>query len=137
MINFLNLFLQKQIKIRLLYLIIRPFPKKNSGVIGSFTEDGRLKGFFCSKTVFNLSKKILTEAEIKVLENGLDFAPIQKTLNETETLDFEEFSRRMKCKWNFRNKPSNNFSQIPAFRPKSGWKPPKVHLKYMLVWKCF
>ena len=39
--------------------------KKNSEAIGSFTEDGRLKGFFCSKTAFNLSKKILTEAEIK------------------------------------------------------------------------
>ena len=39
-----------------------------------------------------MSKKILTEAEIKVLEKGLDFAPIQKTLNEPELRkDFEEF----------------------------------------------
>ena len=30
---------------------------KNSEAIGSFTEDGRLKRFVCSKTVFNLSKK--------------------------------------------------------------------------------
>ena len=73
--------------------------EKNSEAIGSLTEDGRLKGFFCSKTVFNLSKKILTEAEIKVLEKGLDFAPIQKTLNERELRkDFEEFSRKMRCK---------------------------------------
>ena len=76
--------------------------KKNSEDIGFFTEDGRLKGFFCSKTVFNLTKKILTEAEIKVLEKGLDFAPIQKILNEPELRkDFEEFSLRMRCKWNF------------------------------------
>ena len=102
--------------------------EKYSEAIGSFTEDGRLEGFFCSKTVFNLSKKILTEAELKVLEKGLDFAPIQKTLNEPELRkDFEKFSRRMRCKWNFRNKPTNNFSEIPAFRPKSGWKPPKGH----------
>ena len=58
--------------------------EKDSEAIGSFTENGRLERFFCSKTVFNLSKKNLTEAETKVLEKGLDFAPIQKTLNEPE-----------------------------------------------------
>ena len=69
--------------------------QENSEAISSFTEDGRLKGFFCSKTVFNLSEKLLTEAEIKVLEKGLDFTPVQKTLNEPELRkDFEEFSRR-------------------------------------------
>ena len=30
--------------------------------------NGRLKKYFCSKTVFNLSRKVLTEAEIRVLE---------------------------------------------------------------------
>lgn len=42
-------------------------------VIGSFTEDGRSKGFFCSETVFNLSKNIIIETELRMLENGLDF----------------------------------------------------------------
>ena len=47
-------------------------------------------------------------------------SPIQKTLNELELRkDFEEL--------NFRNEPTNNFSEVPAFRPKSGWKPPKGH----------
>ena len=51
--------------------------------------------YFCSKTVFNLSKKALTKTEIKVLDKGLDFAPIQKTLTEPELRkDFEEFPRR-------------------------------------------
>ena len=40
------------------------------------TETSRLKGCFCSETVFNLSKKVLTEAEIKVLGKGLDYANI-------------------------------------------------------------
>ena len=63
-----------------------------------------------------------------MLEKGLDFALIQKTLNEPEIRkDFEEFSLRMRFKWNFRNEPTNNFNEIPAFRPKSGWKPPKGH----------
>ena len=63
-----------------------------------------------------------------MLEKGFDFAPIQKTLNELELRkDFEEFSRSISCKWNFRNESTNNFGEIPAFRPKSGWKPPKGH----------
>ena len=33
----------------------------------------------------------------------------------------------MRCKWNFRNEPTNNFREIPASRSKSGWKPPKGH----------
>ena len=56
------------------------------------TETSRLKGYFCSETVFNLSKKVLTEAEIKVLENGLDYAPIQDKVNKPELCsEFEEF----------------------------------------------
>ena len=31
-----------------------------------------LTGYFSLDTVFNLSKKLLSDAEIKVLENGLD-----------------------------------------------------------------
>ena len=82
----------------------------------------------CSKSVFNLSKKVLTEIEISIEEKGLEFAPIQKLLNEPELRkDFEEFSRRMRCKWHFRNELSENFSETPAFRPKSVWKPPKGH----------
>ena len=94
----------------------------------SIAESSRLKGYFCSKTVFMLSKKVLTETEIKVLEKGLDFAPIQKILNEPELRKyFAEFSRRMRCKWHFRNEVSENFSETPAFRPKSVWKLPKGH----------
>ena len=94
----------------------------------TLTDEGRLSGVFCSKSVFNLSHKILTEIEIKVLEKGLDFAPVQRTLNEPELRkDFEEFRRRMRCKWHFRNEVSETFSEIPAFRPKSNWLPPKGH----------
>ena len=47
----------------------------------TLTYQGRISGFLCSKTVFNLSHKILTETKIKVLQKGLDFAPVQITLN--------------------------------------------------------
>ena len=59
----------------------------------------RLKGYFCSDTVFNLSGTILSESEIKVLEKGLDFAPLQRKVNEPEI---------MRIKWYFRNEISKN-----------------------------
>ena len=42
------------------------------------TNNGHLVGYFCSNTAFNLSRKVSTDIEIKVLEKGLDFAPMQK-----------------------------------------------------------
>ena len=46
------------------------------------TSLGRLRGHFCSDTIFNLSHRVLSDAEIKILEKGLDFAPIQRKINE-------------------------------------------------------
>ena len=46
--------------------------------------DKRLKGYFCSDIVFNLSGRVLSEYEIKVLEKGLDFVPFQRKVNEPE-----------------------------------------------------
>ena len=87
-----------------------------------------MQGHFCSDTVFNLSNRVLSEEEIQVLEKGLDFAPIQRKIHEPELRkDFEEFCRRMRTKWNFRNEPSQGFSVAPAFARKSSWKPPFGH----------
>ena len=33
----------------------------------------------------------------------------------------------MRIKWHFRNELSDNFSERPAFLPKSSWKPPVDH----------
>ena len=46
------------------------------------TSLGRLRGHFCSDTIFNLSHRVLSDTEIKILEKGLDFAPIQRKINE-------------------------------------------------------
>ena len=63
------------------------------------TSLGRLSGNFCSDTIFNLSHRVLLDAEIKVLEKALDFAPIQRKINETElTEDFEELCLCMSVK---------------------------------------
>ena len=70
----------------------------------------------------------MNDAEIKVLEKRLDHAPIQNKINEPELRnDFNKFCRRMCLKWYFRNKVTPNFSEVPAFRPKSLSNPPKGH----------
>ena len=48
------------------------------------TIDNKFSGYFCSETIFNLSNHVLIDTEIKILEKGLDFIPIQKKLNEPE-----------------------------------------------------
>ena len=40
-----------------------------------------MTGYFCYETVFNVSDMVLTDIEIKILEKGLDFAPIQEKIN--------------------------------------------------------
>ena len=72
---------------------------KKDSTSGLTTVEKRLRGYFCSETIFNLSHRVLTDTEIKVLEKGLDFAPIQRKINEPELRrDFNEFCRRMRLK---------------------------------------
>ena len=88
----------------------------------------KLKDYFCADTFFNLSKKVLTETEIKVLERGLGFVPTPNLINEADLRrDFEDFSRKMRCRWYFRNQLSDDFSNVLAFRSKSQWKPTTQH----------
>ena len=78
--------------------------------------------------MFNLSHRVLTETEIKVLEKGLDYAPIQKKMNEPEIRkDFSEFCRRMRNKWYFQNDPTPQFSEVPCCKTKSSWRSPNGH----------
>ena len=88
--------------------------------------DKRRKGYLCSDTVFTLSGRVLSEYEIKFLEKGLDFAPFQRKVNEPELRrDFEEFCRRMRINWHFRNEISEDFSDVPALSPMSSWNSPQ------------
>ena len=68
--------------------ILEEFQNSNeiisSGSSYDVIPDKRLKGYFCSDTVFNLSGRVLSESEIKVLEKGLDFVPFQRKVNEPE-----------------------------------------------------
>ena len=52
--------------------------------ITEITSSNCLKGHFCSDTIFNSGHRVLSDAEIKIIEKGLDFFPIQKKINELE-----------------------------------------------------
>ena len=53
---------------------------------------------------------------------------IQRKMNKLELRqDFADFCRWMCTKWFFTNEPTPQFSRVPAFSPKSSWKPPKGH----------
>ena len=59
-------------------------------------DTNRITSYFCSDTVFNLNNRFLTDIEINVLEKDLNFAPIQRKINEPELRqDFADFCRLM------------------------------------------
>ena len=64
-------------------------------------------------------------------DSSYDVIPDKRLMvkvNEPELRrDFEEFCRRMRIKWYFRNEISKHFSEVPAFSPKSSWEPPQGH----------
>ena len=47
-----------------------------------------IQGYFCLESVFNFNRKVLTKAEISVLEKGLDFALIQSKLRMDLRMDY-------------------------------------------------
>ena len=54
--------------------------------------------------VFNLSQKTLSPSKTKVLEKGLAFSPTSSSINEVDLrIEISSFSRRIRCKWFFRN----------------------------------
>ena len=83
-----------------------------------------MTGSFVSEYVFNLSKKVLSQREINVLQKGLGFSPNQSFINEADLRrDFNEFGRKMRCKWYFRSKTQSS-KEIPTFHSKYTWNSP-------------
>ena len=82
--------------------------------------NGRIKGNFVSDYVFNLSQKALSPLEIKVLEKELVFPPTPSSINEVDLRrHISNFSRKMRCKWFFRNERQKNVSETSEFKSKS------------------
>ena len=75
-----------------------------------------------------LRKKVVSETEIRTLEKGLHFAPIQNKINQPElSRNFKEFCRHICLDLNFRNEATPEFSYRPAFSSKSSWNQPTGH----------
>ena len=67
-------------------------------------DNGRLSGSFVSGSVVNLSKKVLSEADINLLSKGLKFSPTPTDINKAELKeDLEVFKRRIRLKWHFKD----------------------------------
>ena len=87
-----------------------------------------LHDIFIPGTVFNLSKKVLSDAEIKFWKKVSDYAPAQNKINEPELRrGFEIFCGLMRLKWFFRNDPTPSVTENPAFKTKSSGSTPKGH----------
>ena len=93
--------------------------------IAVVTPNGRLKGFFASENVVNLSNSKNNKAEVSLLSKGLKFCP---TINMVDTSvlkeDQEKFGRTLTLKWHYKN-DERTFDPNP-FRPKSKFNPKKT-----------
>ena len=90
--------------------ILKKLENKNN--ISNINSKSRLTGYFCSNTIFNLSRKVLSDTEIKILEKGLDYTPNKNKVNEPELRqEFDEFSSKTLLKWYFRNEATTDFSE--------------------------
>ena len=84
-----------------------------------------MEGKFVSQNVFNLSDRVLTENEIKVLDKGLNFVPTPEKLDRLQIKnDLEKLGRDIKLRMFYQNDLSPSFSEKPAFKVPSSWTPP-------------
>ena len=59
------------------------------------------------------------------MEKGLGFGTTPSTINEADLRrSFNEFGKKRRWKWYFRDEPSKAFIEIPSSRAKSIWKSP-------------
>ena len=83
-------------------------------------DSDRIKGSISSESVFNLSRKELSETEIKIPEKRLGFSPTPSFINEADLVrDFDDFARKMRYKWYFRNESQYIPSEICTCKLKS------------------
>ena len=85
----------------------------------------RMEGKFLSQNVFNLSDRVLTENEIKVLDKGLNFVPTPEKSDRLQIKnELEKLGRDIKLRMFYQNDLSPSFSEKPAFKVPSSWTPP-------------
>ena len=66
------------------------------------TEDDRLKGHFVSGSVVNLSRRDLSEEDMRLLSKGLKFSPTPTDIDKAKLKeDLEAYKRRMRLRWQY------------------------------------
>ena len=86
--------------------------------------NGRLKGYFVSDNVFNLSHRKLSKAKVSLLSKGLKFCPTPNTIDKSILKqDLEKFGRKLRLKWHYHN--DNRIFDPNTFKPSSKFNPPK------------
>ena len=66
--------------------------------------NGRLKGYFVSDNVFNLTHRKLSKAEVFLLSKALKFCPTPNTIDKSILKeDLEKFGRKLRIKWHYHN----------------------------------
>ena len=90
-------------------------------------DNGRLIGRFVSGSVVNLSRRELSKEDVSLLSKGLKFSPTPTDIDKAQLkADIEDFKRRMRLRWHFRNSEDDSFTYDDNhFRIKSTWQPPK------------
>ena len=84
-----------------------------------------MEGKFVSQNVFNLSNRVLTENEIKVLDRRLNFVPTPEKPDRLQIKnDLEKLQRDIKLRMFYQNDLSPSISETPAFKVPSSWTPP-------------
>ena len=67
------------------------------------TSNGRLKGFFVSENVVNLSNRKLSKAEVSLLSKGLKFCPTPNSVDKLVLKEYlENFGRILRLKWHYK-----------------------------------
>ena len=84
-----------------------------------------MEGKFVFKNVLNLSNRVLTENEIRVLDKGLNFVPTPEKIDCYQIKkDLEHLERDIKLKMYYKTEPTSAFSKKPAFKVPSNWTLP-------------
>ena len=92
-----------------------------------------MEGKFVSQNVFDLSDRILTENEIKVLDKGLNFVPTPEKLDGLQIKnDLEKLGTDIKLRMFYQNDLSPSFSEKPTFKVPSSWTPPIIFMQLEL-----
>ena len=80
----------------------------------------RLEGKFLSKNVINLSRRNLSALEVLLLSKGLNFVPTANKIDRAKLkTELEEYERKLRFMWHFRNDKQSFAASIQGTRMSS------------------